>query len=475
MQNISKEKLVKIIKSRQWMIQGFNGLPLYLHTVASNTGWMVKPIAGVNYSHFFLRMRENRAKYYYDEQDLAAIGYGYYKKIKNTGQLNKFVAQHKKDYLKAKRYVGKIPKRLNQLSLRELINLAQKSTRELSMAIGVTHCIEGISFVSEIKLKDILNKRGLNSHENFQLLSAPVKLSFLSQAQIALWKIKHAKKNEQQALINNFSRNFGWIDNSYVKAKILSADDVLKKAAAQKHLPSQSQLEKTKADKIKQTKILGLTKEEQFALKTVEICTSWQDDRKKFLMQTIGWLEPMVEELALRAKMPVENFKYIYARELTYKNLTGAKFLKQLAERFPKSDSYAIKNKIFTFFGSDSAFIEKQLKKSVNGKITELKGTVANKGIAKGRIRICRSIHDIPKLKKGEILVASMTRPEYLPAMQKAAAIVTDEGGITSHAAIISREMNKPCIIGTKIATEVFKDGDMVEVNANHGVVRRLK
>ena len=68
-----------------------------------------------------------------------------------------------------------------------------------------------------------------------------------------------------------------------------------------------------------------------------------------------------------------------------------------------------------------------------------------------------------------------MTRPEYLPAMKKAAAFITDEGGITCHAAIIAREMKKPCIIGTKIATQVLKDGDMVEVKANHGLVIILK
>jgi pyruvate,water dikinase len=67
-----------------------------------------------------------------------------------------------------------------------------------------------------------------------------------------------------------------------------------------------------------------------------------------------------------------------------------------------------------------------------------------------------------------------MTRPDYLPAMQKASAFVTDEGGITCHAAIIAREMKKPCIIGTKIASKIIKDGDMVEVDADKGVVRIL-
>ena len=68
-----------------------------------------------------------------------------------------------------------------------------------------------------------------------------------------------------------------------------------------------------------------------------------------------------------------------------------------------------------------------------------------------------------------------MTTPDFVPAMEKAAAIVTDRGGILCHAAIVSREMSKPCIIGTKIATKVLKDGDLVEVDADKGVVRKIK
>ncbi len=68
-----------------------------------------------------------------------------------------------------------------------------------------------------------------------------------------------------------------------------------------------------------------------------------------------------------------------------------------------------------------------------------------------------------------------MTRPEYVPAMRKAAAIVTDEGGLLCHAAIISRELGIPCVTGTRIATKVFKDGDLIEVRANHGLVRKIR
>jgi pyruvate,water dikinase len=68
-----------------------------------------------------------------------------------------------------------------------------------------------------------------------------------------------------------------------------------------------------------------------------------------------------------------------------------------------------------------------------------------------------------------------MTRPDFVPVMKRAAGIVTNEGGLTCHAAIVSREMNLPCVVGTKIATKIINDGDIVEVNGNHGIVYIVK
>lgn len=108
-------------------------------------------------------------------------------------------------------------------------------------------------------------------------------------------------------------------------------------------------------------------------------------------------------------------------------------------------------------------------------KIDSLRGNIANLGQAKGLVKIVKSVNDLSKVKKGDILVSSMTVPEFVPAMERAAAFITDEGGITCHAAIVSREMNKPCIIGTKQATKVLKDDDLVEVDAIKGIVTILE
>jgi phosphohistidine swiveling domain-containing protein len=105
----------------------------------------------------------------------------------------------------------------------------------------------------------------------------------------------------------------------------------------------------------------------------------------------------------------------------------------------------------------------------------EIRGVVAQKGVARGPVKLVYVASDLSKVEKGDIIISPMTRPEFLPTMKKSLAFVTDEGGITCHAAIVAREMGKPCIIGTKIATQVLKDGDEVEVDANNGVVKILK
>jgi len=131
------------------------------------------------------------------------------------------------------------------------------------------------------------------------------------------------------------------------------------------------------------------------------------------------------------------------------------------------------------YSGLDMRELERQLEISIvqntMDNTNEIVGSVAREGKVKGIARVMFTIRDISKIRKGDIIVTAMTTPDFLPAMKKASAFVTDEGGITCHAAIVAREMVKPCIIGTKIATQVLKDGDLVEVDANNGVVKVLK
>lgn len=102
-----------------------------------------------------------------------------------------------------------------------------------------------------------------------------------------------------------------------------------------------------------------------------------------------------------------------------------------------------------------------------------LKGIGASPGLASGKVKIIYDIKEIDKIEEGDILVTKMTTPDMVPAMKKASAIVTDDGGLTCHAAIISRELGTPCVVGTQRATEILKDNMVVTVDGEKGIVYR--
>ncbi|MBI3573704.1 hypothetical protein HY090_01500 [Candidatus Kaiserbacteria bacterium] len=124
------------------------------------------------------------------------------------------------------------------------------------------------------------------------------------------------------------------------------------------------------------------------------------------------------------------------------------------------------------FLSGHELFLEKE----EDGEKNILRGTVAYSSSSRlqGMVKLVFNSYDIKSFEEGFVLVTPMTAPDFLGAMQKSLAIITDEGGVTCHAAITARELKKPCIIGTKNATKVLKDGDMVEVDAEKGIVRIL-
>jgi phosphohistidine swiveling domain-containing protein len=182
-------------------------------------------------------------------------------------------------------------------------------------------------------------------------------------------------------------------------------------------------------------------------------------------------------ELAKRLKISFMESRFMFPREVKL-GLRDGKITpglrKELKQRTKYFIYYAEKDLDMVFYGKKAATFENKIVKNSDHNVSELNGQTACVGKVQGRVKIVNSIRDMKKMKQGDILVSIATNPDVVPAMKKAGAIVTEQGGITSHAAIVSREMGTPCVIGTKIATKVFKDGDMVEVDAYKGIVRKL-
>jgi len=138
----------------------------------------------------------------------------------------------------------------------------------------------------------------------------------------------------------------------------------------------------------------------------------------------------------------------------------------------PQDIEFAVeKGKIYIVQSRPITTLEnKKDNRKVEGKIL-LSGLAASPGIATGRVKIVRSMKDLDKVGKGDILVTKMTNPDMVVTMQRALAIITDEGGATSHAAIVSREMGIACVVGTEEATSKLKDGIIVTVDGTNGKV----
>jgi len=142
--------------------------------------------------------------------------------------------------------------------------------------------------------------------------------------------------------------------------------------------------------------------------------------------------------------------------------------------KFPQDIEWAVKDKKIYIVQSRPVTTlgkKKEGKELIKKGRVLLKGQAASIGKISGRVKIIHSPSELSKVKKGDILVTKMTNPSFVPAMRKAKAIITDEGGPTSHAAIVSRELGIPCVVGTSEATKILKENELVTVDGDQGLV----
>ncbi len=162
--------------------------------------------------------------------------------------------------------------------------------------------------------------------------------------------------------------------------------------------------------------------------------------------------------------------------EIIKRGYVSSEDLKTVEDRRTGFAIIWIDGKVETYRGKDifqlQAEIGKTYKISKKSDDGNIQGTVACPGKVVGKVKILLDYRDVTKVEKGDIIVATMTTPDYISAMEKASGFITDEGGITCHAAIISREFNVPCIVGTVNATEKLRDGQIVEMDAYSGIVK---
>lgn len=184
-----------------------------------------------------------------------------------------------------------------------------------------------------------------------------------------------------------------------------------------------------------------------------------------------------LEEVASLWNMSYYDLTYLSSKEILEGLDTGNFIKPENFEERKKAYGCVVEDGVeHIFTGSELSELMEILIDTPDADISELRGSVASKGEpVRGIARVVFGPQDFSKFSEGDILVASETTPDFVPLMKKAKAIVTETGGVTSHAAIVSRELGVPCVVNTKISTQVLHDGDLVEVDAYKGVVRIIK
>ncbi len=394
-----------------------------------------------------------------------------------------------------------ISKKIRILPVRELANkellkwrLAFEARhKETHSRRGPMFFIEAVDNMLTKYLIDYLTERindlgviGITPFYAFQILTTPLESSIQERGREKLITIALIKNKErQERALQRYVNEYAWVEYGLV-GKVLDAGHFRRELAVVKRRNPKRLLEKMKQERtelhVKQSAIMERLKihgQHRTIFKIAADAIFYKAYSKDAQFYGYWSIERLLREIGRRGGLTLEQVRYLAIPDYKEVLLKG-KDLSDLAnERMKYSLHFSDKGKTLFYVGDDARKIHKKLKfvKSTETvkKGQSINGQPAFAGRAKGRVKIINTPQEMLKMHQGDVLVSHMTNPDIVPAMKKASAIVTDLGGITCHAAIVSRELKIPCVIGTKIATQVLKDGDRVEVAAEKGMVKKIK
>jgi len=343
----------------------------------------------------------------------------------------------------------------------------------------------------EEKIIEYIFENARKSIDRTQLsaLMNPSNLSNFQNEQRELFEIYQKAKplgisKEIEGLIEEHSKKYYWLKNDYQTVEYLGKEYYLLELKKLLNNPKEAEnilhniekfnaLQQEKADIIKE---LGLDARVQEKLNFFNWLITYRDDRKKYNQISNYFIIEVIKKISDEMGIDYELLKWAMPNEIegiigqNHETMKKLEIRKKLGIMIVFANGSG-ESEVIT--GLDTREYLEIIEKTIEA--SEIRGTTASLGKVIGTVKVILNQDDFSKMEKGDVIVASMTRPEYVPIMKIASAIITDEGGITCHAAIVSREFGIPCLTGTQVATRMLKDGDLIDVDANHGVVKIIK
>ena len=385
---------------------------------------------------------------------------------------------------------------LNKLSSDELWKLYEDYIKLYEVA---TIYGEPVPLVTkDVVLEHI--KKTITDNEAIRVLSTPEQRSFIAREQEELESIaaviredntllrlfeehtptellEKLKDHSLYARIQKHWEKYCWIPYDYgVQIWQMSHFVSSLKAILKKEPVITQHLKKMQEEYKKKYPVSGETDK---LFEYIKLATYMMDYKKELFTKSHYLVSPLIHEIARRF-----GTTDILVRFMQHEEMKDGLIKSKIVPVTELQRRHDLSVCLWDSNGNTSYVPEEQTKKFITSHIQEnpeldksvkLHGTCACVGKYTGAAKIVLSSTHITKVEKGDVLIAPMTSPDYVIGMKKAGAIVTDEGGITCHAAIVSRELRVPCVVGTGRATKVFKDGDLVEVNAHHASIKLIK
>jgi len=334
------------------------------------------------------------------------------------------------------------------------------------------------------QLKKLFKKQNEKDYtHDYSILTSPLTLTFYRKEQKDLLSILTLPKNKQIEALKKHQQQYYWILNSYLEGKILDLNYFkaeLSKAEKTDYKKTLLEIIEYPTEILRQKERLYLKinapKEFLELVSLVETFSALQDERKMYNFLGDHYLQQFAEAFSIKYHIEPALLKLLV--------------LDELSVSLDKNDSARIKprktgfvmdasnKEIVHYDGPNALVIANQYTDVPIINKNEIRGTVASTGSQKryrGTAKIILTIGNIGNIHTGDILVTTMTSPDFVIGIKKAGAIITDAGGMLCHAAIVSREFKKPCIVGTEIATKVIHDEDIVELDSDRGTVKIIK
>lgn len=440
---------------------------------------------------------ENLHGGYYTDKDMkTAKKYGF-EFFTSKEKFRKWVAKQNRLHEETKKLMQKyeLERKINEVPKKEITKLIPKITeirRELFVYVlsCQPQCTEGLADELKKIIREKINEEKLVK-DLFIKLTLPEKKSFFSNEEIDWLDIViKAKNNEdvKELVVKHYEKYFlipasdrtePWDLDHFKKllTTSLKSDEDFEKKRRELNDQYEKSIE-IKENIIKKYKLSEQAKE--LGSKIAEI------GYYRFLTSYYGrWLGYYLVLICRRfspnLNLTFEELSSCEEEELI-SLIEGRKgpSKKELADR-ALAETILIKNgHIQIYYGKEAIQVKKaELGEIDYSSIKEVKGEIACLGKATGKAfvfywndNINKKVHEMPK---NSIIVAPQTHPTYMPALRKCVGLAVDEGGITGHAAIVSRELGIPCVIGLHYITKIVKTGDLVEIDGDNGVVRILE